>query len=226
MPSTVTDADVPGEAAAVARRYRRVERPVSGGLALLGGLVATLALFVLPFAAALAVLIGVVVLLRMPIVRTAGTYRLTTDVPPGAVRDAFEGPTPPPLVFYWGLADTVRTTAESARYEVSYLFGLRSTVVVCEHRVRTGGGTDRTDGGVDDAADVELVVTVDGSPWATYDVSVAGDEDGATVDVAYRSERRFGLRRLPQRLVARRYRDEALAAQGYTVASDDGGLTV
>jgi hypothetical protein len=55
---------------------------------------------------------------------------------------------------------------------------------------------------------LEIVVTAGGRPWATYVVSI--DERGGetVVDVALASDRRFGLRRLPQWLLARRYRDE------------------
>jgi len=47
------------------------------------------------------------------------------------------------------------------------------------------------------------------------------DEKHGIVDVEYMSTRRFGLRRVPQQLLAERYRDAALTAQGYTVVKRD-----
>jgi hypothetical protein len=91
---------------------------------------------------------------------------------------------------------------------VSYLFGLRSTTVVA---------TPRADGDV-----VTLDVTADEQPWATYEVSVWRDGDRTEAVVEWHSERRFGLRRLPQSLVARRYRAAALAAQGYETVRHEG----
>ena len=221
MPSGESD-DVPMEAVAVARRYRRVERPVSGVVALRGGVGCVTALFRLPLLYGLLVAAAVVVVLRAPVLRTDGEYRLTTRTDPEAVREAFASATPPPLALQWGCADDVESTPDGGRYEISYLLGLRSDAVVSELR----SSPSRTDGGDDDTGEFELVVTADGGPWATYAVSIAERDGTTTVDVEYSSDRRFGLRRLPQQLVARRYRDDALTAQGYTVVRSHGGLTL
>ena len=232
MPSTGDAADVvPSEAAAVARRYRRVERPVSGAVGLLVGGACGLALWLLPLLPALLVAAGVAALVRVPVLRSEGRAELTTDADPGVVRAAFESATPPLLAFQWGIADEVRSTADGGACEISYLFGLRS--VTMETAVRCGasddgdGGTGTArDGEGSDDADLGLVVTADGEPWATYSASIARRDDGTVVDVEWTSDRRFGLRRLPQWLVATRYREEALAAQGFAVPERDAGLTL
>lgn len=64
---------------------------------------------------------------------------------------------------------------------------------------------------------VELAVSVDDDPWGTYTVTVDGTDTGSVVEVAYTSDRRFGLRRVPQQLFGKRYHDAVLDAQGYTV---------
>jgi hypothetical protein len=46
-------------------------------------------------------------------------------------------------------------------------------------------------------------------------------DDGTVVEYEYTADRRFGLRRVPQRIVANRYRDEALEAQEYVVVEQD-----
>ncbi|MFB6168548.1 MAG: hypothetical protein ABEJ43_06845 [Haloferacaceae archaeon] len=214
MPSTATDptpVDVPPDAAAVARRYLRLERPATAAVTLLAAVAGAAAVLSLALAPALAVVVGIVAALRAPLFRKRGSATLRTDADAETVRADFEGATPPPLAIQWGVADAVSRTDDGARYEVSYLFGLQSQTLAVE-RARPSN------------ADVELVVTADEEPWATYTATVA-EQDGETrVSVAWVSDRRFGLRRLPQELVARRYRDAALAAQGYEVEARDGGI--
>jgi len=153
-----------------------------------------------------------------PVFRPSGAARLVTDADPDAVRADFERETPPPLVFQWGIADDVRSTDDGVTYEFSYLLGLRSTEMTVETRWNTpDAGTD---------GDLELIVTVGGRPWATYTVSMQRDGDDTVVDVDWMSDRRFGLRRLPQRLVADRYRADALAVQGYRVADRETSLSL
>ena len=213
--------DVPRDAAEVVRRYRRVERAASGALALFAtGLVAVAVLW-LPLLQAAVASIAVLATLRVPVFRSHGSARLATDADPEAVHDDFAGPTPPVLATQWSVADGVWRTAEGAVYEVSYLFGLRSIdLAVGAREVPAGEGEATGD------ADLELVVTTADRPWATYAVSV-DERDGKTVvDVEVASDRRYGLRRLPQWLVAQRYRDEVLAAQGYEVVEREVGLSV
>lgn len=68
-----------------------------------------------------------------------------------------------------------------------------------------------------DGDTLEIDVSAGGEPWARYAVSVRDRGEGAVVEGELVSSRRFGLRRLPQGLVADRYYADALAAQEYTV---------
>jgi len=138
-----------------------------------------------------------------------------TVAPPEAVRADFESATPPMLAFQWGVADDVRSMADGAMYDLSYLFGLRSVTMVLETRLN-----------VEDA-DYRLVVTTGSNSWGTYDVTItASDSDETVVDVEWVSNRRFGLNRLPQWLIAERYCAAAFTAQGYTVVDRDTSLSV
>lgn len=239
MPSPGDAVDVPRAATAVARRYIRVERPVSGALALVVALVFVAAYLVLPLLQALVAWVVLLAAVRAPAFRSHGTARLATDADPEAVHAEFAGPTPPVLALQWGIADRVRRTDEGAVYEISYLFGLRSTTVETAVRQRPssdeeagegvgGNAAGASDGSAGDAAsgDLELAVTAGGTPWATYVASVSERADRTVVDVEMNSDRRFGLRRLPQWLVAERYRQEALEAQGYEVLNRDAGLSL
>jgi len=207
MPST-RSVDRPREARAVAKRYLRRERPLSALIVVLaaaGFLGTFVATSLVP-----AVVVGglLIVVARAPIIEARGTVRLRTDEDAESVVESFTGPTPPILVFQWGIADEIRTGDGAVTYRLSYLFGLRSVAVTVETR------TDRTpDGG----RRIELELTVGGQRWSTYVVTVDTRDDGTVVEYEYTAERRFGLRRVPQRIVANRYRDEALEAQGYAV---------
>jgi hypothetical protein len=211
MPSTRT-ADRPPEALAVAKRYLRRERPLSGLIVVLA-----VAVFLGTFVAtslvpAVVVATLLIVVARAPIVESRGTVRLRTDEDAESVAESFAGPTPPILVFQWGIADEILTGDETVTYRLSYLFGVRSVEVTVDTR------TDRTpDGG----RRIELKLTVGGRPWSTYVVTVDGRDGGTVVEYEYAADRRFGLRRVPQRIVANRYRDEALDAQGYGVVDRD-----
>lgn len=180
---------VPPEASTVARRYHRLERLVSGAVALL---VAAVAAFLrLPLLQALAVWVVVLAVVRVPVFRSNGAARLVTDAGPGTVRADFAGATPAVLAFQWGIADDVRRTGDGGVYEISYLFGLRSTRVATEVRSRPSDDVEPVD-------EFELLVTAGGKPWGTYAVSVDGRDGRTVVDIEVASDRRFGLRRLPQ----------------------------
>lgn len=199
----------------MASRYRRLERPISGAAALLVAIVAVAALLWLPFLRGVAVAVVVLAAVRVPAIRSGGTARLVTDADPEAVRADFESPTPPPLALQWGIADAVRRTDGGAAYDVSYLFGLRSTTMAVEPQ-----SVGEPDGGL------ELIVTAGGRPWATYAATFSATDEGTAVDVQLQSDRRFGLRRLPQWLIAERYREAALTAQGYQVTERDVDLSI
>lgn len=211
IPST-NDIDRPQEALTVAKRYLRWERPLS---ALVVVIVVSLFLgtyrttSLLPAVAVAAILLAVV---RAPILQSCGTVRLRTDDDPEEVADAFTGPTPPVLAFQWGIADAVTTENRTVTYRTTSLFGLRSAEVTVRRRTDSAPNGNRR---------VELVITANDRPWATYTATISGDGGHTTVDVEYASNRRFGLRRVPQQLVAERYREQALAVQGYTVGERD-----
>jgi len=210
MPST-HETDRSRGARAVASRYRRYERPLSALVAavvMLAFLAAYVTTSLLPAVVVAAVLVVVV---RAPLLDVGGTVRVETDEPPEAVVDAFTGPKPPVLAFQWGIADAVSVGADAVTYEIGYLFGLRSVEMTVHAR------TDAADG----ERIVELEVAANGQPWSTYVVRISPGDGRTVVEYDYEADRRFGLRRVPQRLVAGRYRDAALAAQGYEVVERD-----
>lgn len=215
----MTDAtvEVPSEVAAVTERYRDVERRASAALTVAVLVVVAAALLALPLAWGLVVAVVVGVAVRFPLFRSSGTVELATDAPPAEVREDFASATPPVLPFQWGVADQVTATGDGGRYELSYLFGLRSAEMTTTATTLTSEGTH---------GDCRLVVAVGGRPWATYVVSVHEHGSGSRVEVEWTSDRRFGLRRVPQWLVATRYRDEALEAQGYAVVERDDSLSL
>ncbi|WP_229380518.1 hypothetical protein [Haloarcula marismortui] len=68
---------------------------------------------------------------------------------------------------------------------------------------------------------------MDGTPWSRYAVDVY-DQDGQAeieYEYEYEADQRFGLRRLPQRLITDRYFEAALRAQGYTVVERNRSVT-
>lgn len=207
MPST-RPVDPPREALDIAKRYLRRERPLSALVVVLvaaGFLGTFLATSLVP-----AVVVGVllIVVARAPIIESRGTVRLRTDEDAESVAESFTGPTPPILVFQWGIADEILTGNGTVTYRLSYLFGLRSVEVTVDTRTgRTPDGGRR----------IELELTVGGQPWSTYVVTVDTRDDGTVVEYEYTADRRFGLRRIPQRIVAKRYRDEAFEAQEYVI---------
>ncbi|MFC6975913.1 hypothetical protein ACFQL1_16395 [Halomicroarcula sp. GCM10025709] len=204
---------VPSDAASVADRYHSVERLLSGAMALSVGVLGGAAVLVLPLLPALVAVVVLLVAFRLPVFRTAGTATLTTDAAPEAVRDAFTGPTPPVLPFQWGIADSVRTTDGRAEYAISYLFGLRSVTMTVAARETADGS-------------LELTIRAGDRDWASYTVSIRERDGRTTVDVEWAADRRFGLRRLPQTLLAARYREAALDAQGYTTVRWEPSLSV
>ncbi|OYR45716.1 hypothetical protein [Halorubrum sp. Hd13] len=241
-PSTSPDADARRSAVRpIAKRYRRAERAVSWlvALSVAGAFLAAFALAdLLPALAVGAVLL---VAVRTPFLRRRGTTRLLTDASPEAVTEAFASATPPVLAFQWAVADEVRPTSDGAggAYEHSSLVGLRtySLEIATETEAHPdGNATDAdpadpaSDDGVAPVARVRIEGTLDGAPWGAYAVSIRDAADGApgetVVDVELLSRRRFGLRSVPQALVADAYYADAVAAQGYAVADRDVSFAV
>lgn len=211
--------DERSEGSPIVRRYHRIERAFAWLVAILAAIAAVAAVLSLPFAVGLLVAVGLLAVLRIPLFQRRITTRLETDADPEAVAADFGGSTPPMLVFQWGLADEAVPTADGARYEFSYLFGLRSLSMATDVRSVTAPA--------DDASRVlELDVTAGGEPWARYRVSIRGREAGTVVDIEGVSTRRFGLRGLPQGLVAGYYYADALEVLGYTVADRTASLSV
>lgn len=215
--SATDDVGRPAEAVAVAQQYLSLERPANAvvvGLAVVTFVGTYLATSLLPAVLVAAVM---VVAARAPVLQSHGTATLTSEDPPETVLEEFSGPTPPVLVFQWGAADEV-TVDEDGRveYPISYLFGLRTAVATVARE------TTETETG----HRVELTVTVGGSPWATYTATITEAEEGSDIEVEYQSERRFGLRRVPQQRLAAQYRNDALEAQGYSVVSRDSHFGV
>ena len=211
MPST-RSVGRPEEARAVANRYLRLERPLSEFpvvfvLAAFLGTYITLSL--LP-AVAVGTVSGLIV--RVPLIQPRGVVHLTTINDAEAVVESFVGPTPPVLAFQWGIADTITIKGDKPKYRISHLFGLRSVVMTVKCQVERVPDTKYA---------IELTTMVDGQPWATYTATITQDGEQTTVEYEYGADRRLGLRRLPQRLVAKQYRNEALVAQGYTVGRRD-----
>lgn len=209
------DTDTSASFDSVVARYRRIERAVSWGAAILIGLLAAGLLFSLPLWQGLLAAAVVVVAFRVPLFTTAGAARLRTEASPAAVRDTFAGPQPPVLALQWAVADEVTATETGANYEISYLFGLRS--ITMSTTVTASSAT---------SADFNLQVTAGDKPWGTYAVTLT-EQDGATLAaIEVQSDRRFGLRALPAWLVSQRYYDAALSAQGYTVVTRERSLSL
>jgi hypothetical protein len=210
---------VPSEAAAVARRYQRLERPLVYTVAFLFAGIVGAALFFLPLLVGLLVAVCAAVLMRIPIFRVKGTTQLVSECDSETVRSDFQSATPPVLPFQWGIADDIHTTDDGAIYDFSYLLGLRSASMAVEIDSKVADGGDMNN-------DLELFVTENENPWATYVVSIHQHDTETIVDIEWSSDRRFGLRRLPQRWVAERYRTEALTAQGFTVVEREASLSL
>ncbi|WP_276259046.1 hypothetical protein [Haloglomus litoreum] len=208
MPSSTDHATQPALDRDVLRRYRWVQRLSRIGIALLLGVVAGALSTVVSTGLVLLSVLLLAVALLIPVFGTAGGVELRTDADPAAVRDAFTGARPPPLAPQWGLADEVRTAESGAVYEFSALLGLQTYEMVVESRAVDGG---------DHADALSLTVTLDDGDWATYEVETTPTDDGSRVRIEWESHRRFGLRQLPVRWAAKRYRDRLLASQGYVV---------
>ena len=213
MPST--DSTVSSATPRIVRRYHRVERAVSTLFALAVATVAAVAFLSVSVLPALAITLATVAVVRVPVFETGGRVTLDTDATPDAVLADFAGPRPPVLAFQWGPADGVRETDDGAVYDFSYLFGLRSLSM-----------SVTTEPLADDGQTLELSVSTAGQPWGRYLVRVSETDDGTVVDVEYSAERLFDLRSLPQWILARRYRDAVLDAQGYTVRGRESTVTV
>lgn len=209
MAATEEGVAVPSEAAAVATRYKRLERPISGVLALLVGAVVVLAVTNLRLIVGLSIAIALLVVFRLPVFKSDGNTVLKTDADIESVRRDFTSATPPVLPFQWGVADGIDWNSGSAKYDFSYLFGLRSAEMIVDIASGENGGSERD-------PSIKLRIRSQGKPWATYEVSIH-EQDGMTrVEIDWKSDRRFSLRRLPQRLIAEQYYADALSAQGYT----------
>jgi len=210
----------------IVRRYHRVERAGSWLLALSIAAVAVLLILSLPFLVGVIAALGLLVLVRLPLVRRQGETRLETDADPETVRADFESTAPPVLVFQWGLVDVddVTVNGETAEYEISYLFGLRTVTMQVETIDRSA--SESASSGTNRANELELVVTVNGTEWAAYTIRIRGLEGHTVVDVVWTAEHRVDLRHLLQGVFARRYYSDALAALGYETRMRTGSWSL
>lgn len=212
-------------AMAVANRYHRLERAVSWTLAILLAVTSVTALVRLSLLPGVLAVVGLLALARAPIVERRGTARLHTDRDLESVRFDFTSPKPPMLALQWGVADDVTPTADGATYEYSYLFGLRSATFALEVRLGAHQAGPEPDGPARDST-LELMGTVNGRPWGTYDVALESTDEGTLVHVEMTTDKRVGLIALAQAAVSRRYYADALATQGYAVLEHERSLSV
>ncbi|ERG97505.1 MAG: hypothetical protein J07HQX50_01532 [Haloquadratum sp. J07HQX50] len=208
----------PDPALAVAEQYLRRERLLSTLMVIL--VLSTLFGTFLVASLLPAVIVGAVLLvaIRVPLIQPDGTASLRTDDDVETVIESFTGPVPPVLVFQWGIADEIISKESTVTYRISYLFGLRSTEITVHSRTITTQNRE---------SQVELEVTANEQPWSTYTVTIHQQSDQTAITYDYTADRRFGVRRVPQRIIAKRYRNKALSEQGYTVVErpeDDNGI--
>ena len=220
MSSNDDNIDPPSEPVAIVQRYHRAERPVSWGVSIILIAVTGLALYYLPFLQALLVAAGVVAVARLPILRSYGTIELAADSDAETVRADFESATPPILAFQWALASDIESVSDGWVYEISYAFGLVTQTLKTEFRPLSPKKEEESE------SNFEILITENGEPWGTYTGFIEEQGEGTKIHIEYASDRRFGLRRFPQWLVAERYRDEALTVQGYSIIKRDLNLKV
>lgn len=234
MPSASDPPPVPPEVASVVRRYHRTERAASWLVALLVVAVVLAAIRTLDLLPATLTVLALVAVVRVPAVHRGGHTRLTTDAGPETVASDFRSVIPPVLAFQWGTADGITPDDERigeefdgssptrATYEFSYLFGLRSVSMDLTVRSAKSESVERAVENGDGVVEtLEVSATAGGRPWGTYRVSIREGDGGTVVDVELTTDRRFDLRSVPQALVAERYFEAALAAQGYRVVDRD-----
>ncbi|ERH06233.1 MAG: hypothetical protein J07HN4v3_01844 [Halonotius sp. J07HN4] len=214
MPSS-PDSEPAAALDAVVTRYHRLERTASGGTALVVGLTAAGLILLLPLWQGILAAGVVFAGFRVPLFTTGGHARLRTSLSPTAIEQSFAGPRPPVLWLQWGIADEITPLERGARYEISYLFGLRSITMETTLTETPAAATD-----------FELQVTAGDAPWGTYGVTLIQEADGTVIEIDVESDRRFALRGLPSWLIAQRYYDPTLAAQGYTVVSRERSLSL
>jgi len=224
MNASVDRTDPCSSVRGIVRRYHRVERAASWLLALSVTAVAVLLILSLPFLIGVIAALGLLVLVRLPLVRRQGETRLETDADPETVRDDFESTAPPVLVFQWGLVADATVNGETVEYEIPYLFGLRTVTMQLEAidpsvSESASSGRNRTN-------KLELVVTVDGTEWASYTIQIRKRGGRTVIDVAWTADRRVDLRYLLQGLVALRYYPSALAALGYETRMRNGSWSL
>ncbi|WP_330632772.1 hypothetical protein [Halocatena halophila] len=198
----------PAEVIDLIDQFHGRERALSALFVLLVMAVYLVAYFSTPLLVSTGIAIVILLIVRTPIYQSYGSIKLQTPMTETAVIESFSGPTPPVLGFQWGVADAISIEDGTVNCETSYLFGVRSVIVAIDATV-----DDTSDG----KTRVTLDVTEDETPWGTYTCTITTDGEHAIVDIDYRSNRRFGLRRLPQQLLASRYRDAILETQGFAV---------
>jgi hypothetical protein len=217
--SATQSVDPPAGAVSIAKQYYRRSRILTYLIAIVVVGFVGLSFFLLPFFGWILFAGIIFVMFRFPLFVTGGQMTLETDKAPHTVRAEFESSTPPILPFYWGLADQIESTDGGGRYVINYLGGLQSVELTIDCQPTP-----------DDAADFQLVVTAADSPWGSYQVNVdeTSGADGptrTTVNIDSEADRQFGLRRLPQQLMANNYRPTAIETQGYDIVEFESSIS-
>ncbi|EMA06116.1 hypothetical protein KDQ40_21650 (plasmid) [Haloarcula marismortui ATCC 33800] len=208
----------PQQVLTIANSYLKRERPATVLLPVAALLVVAGVFAVTSFVPAIVVGGFLTTGFLVPLIQPRGTVRLRTDTDVTSVVDSFTSPVPPILPLQWGTADEVVVEDGIPVYTLSYLFGLCSAEISLHRDSRSiSDGSHRTN----------LQLRMDGTPWSRYAVDVY-DQDGQAeieYEYEYEADQRFGLRRLPQRLITDRYFEAALRAQGYTVVERNRSVT-
>ncbi|RKS75915.1 hypothetical protein BDK61_4533 [Haloarcula quadrata] len=206
----------PQQVLTIANSYLKRERPATALLPVAALLVVAGVFAVTSFLPAIVVGGLLTTGFLVPLIQPRGTVRLRTDTDVTSVVDSFTSPVPPILPLQWGTADEVVVEDGIPVYTLSYLFGLRSVEISLHRDSRSiSDGSHR----------INLQLRMDGTPWSRYAVDVYDQDGQAEIEYEYEADQRLGLRRLPQRLIADRYFEAALRAQGYTVVERNRSVT-
>lgn len=160
---------------------------------------------------------GMVVCIRLPIIKPRGTVQLETDLNADTVAASFSGDMPPMLAFQWGLADEIYSEGTVTKYKISYLFGTQTVEMAINTRAIVTP---------EQAYQVEIDVSGEEKPWAQYQVVTRQGAERRVIEYKYEAARRFSVLRLFQRIIANRYRDDVLAVQGYTLRNRQDNYVV
>lgn len=219
MSSAADKSEFSAEMTTLARGYWRRVLALRGALGVIWFVLCVSMFFVLPSLPAIVVIALLIVLLAVPLYKSGGDIELTTGRDADTVADDFAGSVPPILALQAVLADEIRRTETGFEYDLSSALGLWSTTM----RIEIDRATDDPD---PTKTGFTLDVSVGDQSWGTYAVTAREREGKTDVTIEAASNRRFGIRRLPDWVVARRYRDRLFDAQGYTLVAERSALSL